>query len=399
MSSPTFRALLGLLITAVSAAAQGNSQTAAPYAAIDPRAITYAGPGRDAAHDLPGTEIMIGLIVPFQGPGESAGKALRVAAQIAIEDEAALPFPDHRRLALAVRDESGPWGRASSEIVRLVYEDRAVALVTSAEGGTAHLAEQVGNKIGIPILTLSSDATTTQINLPWIFRLGPTDAAEATAFARDIYQQRKLSRVVLVTEANHDGRVGGEEFEKAAKQFPAARPPDRVDFSPSLRFPEDLAAQISAFHPEALVLWTGPETSAALLPSLRGTMPGLPIYLCSKAAQNFGEAGTDERCRTCQTPATTGGAWTVSPAPHTGADGESFERKFRERAGVAPSVAAAQAYDAVRLLAAALRESGPNRARLRDTLVKQHGFSGVAGPIAFDGAGNNPAEVRLVPLP
>lgn len=399
MRSLIHRAFPGLLIASLFAAAEVSGQTAAPYAEIDPRAVSYVGPGRDAAHDLPGTEIKIGLIVPLQGPREAEGKALQVAAQLAVDDEAAIPFPHHRRLALVVRDESGPWGRASSEIVRLVFEDRAVALLTSAEGGTAHLAEQVGNKIGIPILTLSSDATTTQINLPWIFRLGPTDAAEARAFARDIYDQRKLSHIVLVTEENHDGRVGGEEFEKAAQHFRASNPPARVAFSTSPSSFETLAGQIAALHPEALVLWTGPESAAALMPSLSETLPAIPIYLCSKAAQSFGEAGPGERCRTCPASAATGGVWTVSPAPTASADREAFERKYRQRAGVGPSATAAEAYDAVRLLAAALRESGPNRARLRDALVKQPTFSGVAGPIAFDGAGNNQAEVKLVPLP
>ncbi len=392
------RAILGLLVASAFEAAQARGQTAAPYAEIDPRAVTYAGPGREAAHDLAGTEIKIGLIVPLQGPGAAEGEALRVAAQIAVDDEAAVPFPDHRRLTLVVRDESGPWGRASSEIVKMVFDDRAVAIVTSAEGGTAHLAEQVGNKIGVPILTLSSDTTTTQINLPWIFRLGPTDAAEATTFARDVYGQRKLKNVVLIAQDDHDGRVGGEEFEKAARRFQAPRLPARVSFPSSLSSFEDLAGKVAALHPEALVLWTGPEAAAAFLPSLREILLAVPIYLCSKAAQSFGEALMGERCRTCAATAP-GNVWTVSWARAAGADREAFERKYRERAGSAPSATAAEAYDALRLLAAALRESGPNRARLRDALVNQPGFSGVAGPIAFDGAGNNPVEVRLVPLP
>ena len=127
-------------------------------------------------------------------------------------------------MALVTRDESGPWGHASNEIVHMVFDDQAVALITSTDGGAAHLAEQVGNKIGVPILTLSSDTTTTEINLPWIFRLGPTDAMQAQAFARDIYQAKKLQRVVLLTQDDHDSRVGGEEFEKAARAMNAPAP-------------------------------------------------------------------------------------------------------------------------------------------------------------------------------
>jgi ABC-type branched-subunit amino acid transport system substrate-binding protein len=63
-----------------------------------------------------------------------------------------------------------------------------------------------------------------------------------------------------------------------------------------------------------------------------------------------------------------------------------------------PGPAAAEVYDAVRLIATGLRESGPNRARLRDSLAKVTGFAGVSGNISFDGAGNNRAEVALAPF-
>jgi ABC-type branched-subunit amino acid transport system substrate-binding protein len=66
--------------------------------------------------------------------------------------------------------------------------------------------------------------------------------------------------------------------------------------------------------------------------------------------------------------------------------------------GTAPSLAAAEVYDAVRLVAAGLRQSGPNRARLRDSLARVRDFAGVSGTISFDGAGNNRAEVALAPL-
>src|SRR5208337_1344120 len=164
--------LAALLVSTLRGFAQAPPQ---PYAVIPRDAVNYSGPGRDASHDLPGLEIKIGFLAPLTGPHPDEGKALLQAAQLAIEDEAASPLPKGRRLSIVPRDQSGPWGRASNEVVHLVYEDQAVAIVTSLDGGSAHLAEQVGNKVGIPVVTLSSDPTTTQINLPWIFRLGPTD--------------------------------------------------------------------------------------------------------------------------------------------------------------------------------------------------------------------------------
>jgi len=60
---------------------------------------------------------------------------------------------------------------------------------------------------------------------------------------------------------------------------------------------------------------------------------------------------------------------------------------------------AAQAYDAVHVLAASLRQSVPNRARLRDALSQVSAFPGAAGLISFDHAGNDLTAVTLTRLP
>ena len=57
-----------------------------------------------------------------------------------------------------------------------------------------------------------------------------------------------------------------------------------------------------------------------------------------------------------------------------------------------------QAYDAIHLMAAALRQSGPNRARLRDRLAETKNFAGVSGVVSFDHAGNDLAAVTLARL-
>jgi branched-chain amino acid transport system substrate-binding protein len=347
--------------------------------------VNYSGPGRDANHDLEGSEIKIGFLAPLTGSRQDEGRALLEAVQLAVEDEAASPLPAGRRLSIVPRDQSGPWGRTSNEIVHLVYEDRAVAIVTSLDGGSAHLAEQVANKAGIPVVTLSSDPTTTQINLPWIFRLGPTDTQQARAFARDIYVARKLKQVVLVMENGHDGRVGGEEFQKAARESNAP-PVIQLGIDPADWKSDSVVSQIVAQKPEALVIWTGYKMAAGLLPRFRKALPTVPVYLCHEAAQGRFDGDQEN-------------TWIVTPRLAGSPLRESFERRYCARTRTIPAPAAAEAYDAVRLLAAALRRSGPNRARLRDALAALSGYPGVSGVIAFDHAGNDSSDVTLVSLP
>jgi len=402
-----------------------------PYAALDRGAVSYNGPGREVDRDLAGPEIRIGLLVPLAGLREAEGLELRRAAQMAIEEENAIPLSGGGRLKLAVRDESGPWGQVSTEIVHLVFDDDPVALITSAEGASAHLAEQVANKVGVPVLTLSSDTTTTEINLPWIFRLGPTDAAQARAFAHDIYRDRKLRRVLLVTQDDYDGRAGGDEFEKAVHEL-GMTAPTRITvaaeergadfFLGSAAREDSISARrgsLSALSDarqapridktdrrdalsgaQAVVFWTDGPTAEWLVSLARQVNPSAPFYLCRKAVEGEWNAGL----RDGNAPHPNGGIERGNANMWTAAAGAwpkrnaTFEENFRRRFGSEPTLGAAEAYDAVRLLAASLRQSGPNRARLRDALAGASDFDGFSGVVSFDHAGNNTSAVGLLKL-
>jgi len=391
--------LAAVVLAGLPAEAQTDPATTKPYASINRDAVYYSGPGRGSSYDLKGNYVVIGMILPLRGSHEAEGKALLQAAQLALDEEIVQSLPDGRGLTLAVRDESGSWGQASSEMVRLILQDEAVALITSPDGNIAHQAEQIANKIGVPILTLASDATTTQINLPWIFRLGPSDADEARAFAEHIYRQRGCRKVLLLAQVDHDGRVGSEQFEKAARQLHAP-PPGRLEISSASADVESAMAQVKARDPEAVVLWTDHDLAAELLPLIRHGKPTMPVYLCRKAAEIAGmRVGEPSPARPAQGEGNDAEIWVAaSPAKGAGSARQEFEKRFRDRTGTMPSAAAAEAYDAVHVVAAALRHAGANRARVRDVLAAGTSFQGATGAISFDSAGNERGDIVVVRL-
>ena len=70
---------------------------------------------------------------------------------------------------LAIRSDSS-WGKASSDLVKAVYEEHALALI-ALDRPSSHLAEQIAVKSFIPVVAISSDHALTSTNIPWIFRL------------------------------------------------------------------------------------------------------------------------------------------------------------------------------------------------------------------------------------
>lgn len=152
----------------------------------------------------------------------------------------------------------------------------------------------------------------------------------------------------------------------------------------------EVSARVAEGQPQAVVLWTGPEAAARLLRELGTRLPRPPLfYVCRKA---LSEPFLSLAARSG------GNIWIIAPAAGASSAASDFARRFQAATGHAPSPAAAEAYDAVRLIAAGVRRAGPNRARLRDELAKVSAFSGASGIISFDGAGNNQTRVALAKL-
>jgi len=76
------------------------------------------------------------------------------------------------------------------------------------------------------------------------------------------------------------------------------------------------------------------------------------------------------------------------PCP-TGTGPDPFDRRFSESCGVKPDFTARYAYESTRLLVAAIRRAGLNRARIRDALRGLSPWKGVAAAIEWDNLGRN----------
>ena len=297
---------------------------------------------------------------------------------------------------LVTRDESGPWGQASTQIVHLVFDDQAVALITSADGGRRASGRAGGkqNRRAHPDAFHRYHHDGNQFALD--FPHGTQRRACRRKPLRAISTRKKLQRVVLLTQDDHDGRVGGEEFEKAAREMNAPAPMQN----------HRRARQVS----EGMRLQTGNCESAPgrrhldrrrHRQSARGTPAGdvalraaLPVPQGGARRLEPSEPASMPRL---QQPGRRRGLGRVRAVAQAALH-QAFAQRYRQRFGAEPGIGAAEAYDAVRVLAASLRQSGPNRARLRDALGQVSAFAGASGVISFDHAGNDLTQISLVRL-
>ena len=130
-----------------------------PYARVGEGGVAYAGP---PVADAPRGPLRLVVFGPDASRLASAAEVRAVLA----------PLGD--RYLLAPVDAETPWGQASTELVKLLYQGNAVGIIAVGRNAS-HLAEQLAAKVFVPVIAISSDSALTAVNLPWIFRL-PVDA-------------------------------------------------------------------------------------------------------------------------------------------------------------------------------------------------------------------------------
>lgn len=369
-----------VLMTTVAVSAQTGDTSAREneaYADLQSRPYEYHGPGRELPEPKSVEAIHIGLFVPSRGPRAADGLSLRRGAELAIAEANSQGGANTTPFELIVRTDDFTWGSAR-EVVRLVYEDRVWAVVGAIGGESTHVAQQIITKAQLPLIgTASSDASLTQINIPWMFRLMPDDDAIAHILATHLIEEKNHDTIVSIASTAYDSRLMAEAFEKHITRFGAS-------LALSLRFdPGDsnFSSQLSLIErsgADAVVIWGEPEEGAALVQGLAAFEVFVGPSL--DRADFFRQAGTKSE-----------GLTVVSLCDLDRNDPilKAFKRTFTTAFGSEPDVVAAFAYDGVRLVVDAIRRAGLNRAKIRDVLASTSGFHGVTGEIFFDGSGAN----------
>lgn len=129
------------------------------YARIDEETVAYVGP---PLADNPPGEVRIGIFGP---------RADKLAADPALQRAAGSNF---KLIGVA---SDGAWGKASTQLVELIGQDRLIGLI-STDRNSSHLAEQLAVKMFVPLIAISADRSLTALNIPWIFRLPPDGSIE-----------------------------------------------------------------------------------------------------------------------------------------------------------------------------------------------------------------------------
>jgi branched-chain amino acid transport system substrate-binding protein len=343
----------------------------------------FHGPGRDEVAPLPKGGVRIGLA----GPERSReGREFLKGAALAIEAANAAGGFKGKPFVPVVRVDDGPWGMVSKQVVALAFDDEVWAIVGGLDGGRAHVAELVAAKAWVPVVNAAaSDFTIDYANVPWVFRVMPSDAAQSRCL---ISRAATLGyhRLALVVEGDRDSKVAQKRIQEAARKAKLTLD-FLIEYDP--KDPGPAAARLKDRQIEAFILWGSQDGAVHFLKEARSCGVHVPALACAALATPAAAAEGDSL-----------GDLTVAAPYDLSRPGEKlseFQRRYEEATGEKPSPVAALAHDAASLTLEAIRRADLSRARIRDELSATK-WTGLTGAICFDDLGGNPREPVLLRL-
>lgn len=317
-------------------------------------------------------EIRLGMAGPFH---EGFGLANQNGARLAMDEINAAGGIGGDSLVLEFRNDSADGARAARIAQEFVDDPRISAVVGHVTSGAMLAAAKVYDGQLAAVATTASSAALTGIS-PWAFRVISSDSANGVDLAR-FAQRLGKRRAAVLYENDAYGRGLADNFRRNFEGEVIALDPMDADASRA----ELYVAWLVQRRPD-LVFVAGTERSGiALMREARRQQLSVDFL------------GGDGWTGVVADPAAAEGAYVG--APFTPLDprpeAQRFVDAFRTRFGVEPDGNAALAYDAVHLLAAAVRAVGTDRGAIRDWLASRttaQPFAGVTGAIAFQADGD-----------
>jgi branched-chain amino acid transport system substrate-binding protein len=353
-----------------------------PYKHSSPEPLEFRGAGREKPEPEV-DEVLLGWFGPGDPDHPEFGDYWR-GAVLALEQENAAGGYHGKPFRLEPSWSESPWKAGVVGVARLVNERGVWAVIGGVDGTTTHLAVQLALKSNFLLLSPgSTDVSADDANVPWLFSLSPSDEPVSLAIADAVSGAASGGPFAVVASTDHDGHAAFVSVRRALASKRLA-PTSVVEFATVAPDFPGLAERVLREHPRVLVVLAPATVAGRLVATVReagwtGTVVGAATLGHAAFARAAGAAADGVV------------AWVPADA-RTG--GEGFASAFENRWGEAPDQAACHGYDAVRLVATAVRQTGLNRVRLRDSIRDLSPWTGACGRVRWNARGRNDDRVR-----
>jgi branched-chain amino acid transport system substrate-binding protein len=324
------------------------------------------------------------VTVGAAGPWNAAyGRANRNGIELALEEINASPnWATHRHLQIIFANDSGNGVRASKVAQEFVDSSNVVAVVGHVNSSAMVSAAHVYDKHLAAIATTATSPALTGIS-PWAFRVISSDSTNGLTIARFVDKIGR-KRAAILYENNTYGRGLADNFRRSFHGQIVSIDP--INEGAEQTF-EPFVSWYKMSHPD-VVFVAGTDAS------------GYAFLKEARRQQLTADLIGGDGWQTLAPSELAEGIYVGAPfsAQDTRPEVQAFVKAYEKKFSAVPDGNAALAYDATKLLAAAIEKVGPDRQKIRDFLAglsNGDAYRGVTGKIRFRNDGD-PVEKGFV---
>lgn len=329
----------------------------------------------------------IGVVSFLTGGGAAYGKAIKQGLEMAKEE---VNTQGKVKIDLLFEDSRGEKNEAINAANKLVNKDNVVAIIGPTLSGEMFAVGPIMNQAGVPIMGTSTTAEGITDIGEYVFRNALPESLAIPAAVKKAKEKYNLKKVALMYSNNNDFTVSGyKTFEKAVKDngleiVTTETFADKdVDFSAQL-------TKIASLKPDAVMVSSLYQEGALILKKAREIGIKVPFV----GGNGFNSPQLIKIAGSAAEGAIVASPWFPNKED---AAVKKFVSDYKAKYNEIPDQFAAQAYDALKIMATALEKAGSttDRKKLRDSLAAIKDFQGVTGKFAFD-AKRNPVMSATV---
>lgn len=327
--------------------------------------------------------VKIGEVAPLTGPASYLGKDTENGARLAVEEinEKGLVVGGKRvTLVLDAEDDAGD-PRQATQVAQKLVDDKVVAIVGHMNSGTTIPASRIYSDAGI--VQVSPSATNpayTQQGFKTAYRVVATDAQQGPALADYATRTLKVRTVAIVDDATAYGQGLANEFEKRAKADGLSVVSHDASNDKATDF-RAILTKIKGAHPDVIMYGGLDATGGPFAKQAKQLGMTQKILagdgLCADDLSKLaGDAADDVICSIAGSP--------LEKMPK----GPAFMQRYEKRFGTHPVLNSPFAYDAVYVVAEAMKRAGSTAPDKILAAMPATNYEGVLGQTQFDSKGD-----------
>jgi branched-chain amino acid transport system substrate-binding protein len=327
-------------------------------------------------------EIVVGYYGDLTGRTSNFGQSTKNGVEMAVDEINKAGGINGRQIKVLSEDDEGRPEKAATVVTKLIDQDRVVALVGEVASGNSLAAAPKAQAAKVPMISPSStNPAVTQVG-DYIFRVCFIDPFQGEVMAKFAANTLKAKKAAIMLDFNSPYSRGLTEFFESSFTKLGGQVLTKQSYTQGDRDYKGQLTSIRSLNPDVIYV-----------PGYYGE-----VGVIAKQAKQLG----------ITQPLLGGDGWDAPQLWELGGDAlngdfisnhysvedpspaiQKFVGDFKSRYNIAPDALAALGYDAMRVLADAIKRAGTTEgAKLRDAIAATKDFAGVTGVISINAERN-----------